>query len=539
MSTEPTLIYLETDDEITTVVRRMRAADPGRIVIVAPGRSRATSSTVALRLLARAAEEDGRSVSIVGDALTRSLAAEAGLAAYGSVADARRADPAEPPAPAEARRAAIHVVRGPAPDDTAPTLTAVAAATRDADTVTVPVARPRPAPPSPRRRPPTRPSTRRRPPLAAAIAAGLAILVAWGAIAALVLPAAAITIAPRSEAISPFEDTVSIAEATPLRGEVEARATVTATEPFDVNAPATGRVTFFNFNFFDVVVPAETLVATGQEEGDQAFATLEAITVPAGEFDPFQGGITAGEASVDVTAAAPGPGGNVEAGAIDTVLDPNLAGQLRGFPSITEPLVTNIDPTTGGATDTGVEFSQEDVDAAVAALRDDLQAMAAEATAEAEGMLVAAAAEPSEAVIEGLDDLVGRRDAESVEITGTLAYDLLYADPALVEEEAMQLLAEDGSAVPEGWELVAASLAVELGEVRREGDSLLVDVEISGERTPVIDRGAVLERVAGLSEEAAIAALGELGTATVDLWPVWVGTVPDNDWRIELEIVDP
>ena len=202
------------------------------------------------------AEEDGRAVSIVGDALTRSLAAEAGLAAYGSVADARRADPAEPPPPAEARRAAIHVVRGPASDDTAPTLTAVAAATRDADTVTVPVARPRPAPPPPsRRRPPARTSTRRRLPLAAAIAAGLAILVAWGAIAALVLPAAAITIAPRSEPITPFADTVTIADATPLRGDVEARATVTATEPFDIDAPATGRVTFFNFNFFDVVGP--------------------------------------------------------------------------------------------------------------------------------------------------------------------------------------------------------------------------------------------------------------------------------------------
>ncbi|MDQ2689064.1 MAG: hypothetical protein M3Y29_02165, partial [Chloroflexota bacterium] len=79
MSDVPTLLYLEADDEITAVVRRVRAADPGRVVIVAPGRSRATSSAVALRLLARAGEEDGRELAVVGDALTRSLAAEAGL----------------------------------------------------------------------------------------------------------------------------------------------------------------------------------------------------------------------------------------------------------------------------------------------------------------------------------------------------------------------------------------------------------------------------------------------------------------------------
>jgi len=540
VSDEPTLIYLETDDEITTVVRRMRAADAGRVVIVAPGRSRATSSTVALRLLARAAEDDGRAVSVVGDALTRSLAAEAGLTGYGSVADARRADPGEPQAPAEARRATIHVVRGPAADDTAPTLTAVAAATREADTVSVPVARPRPRsePPARRRTPPRRPG-RRRLPLAAAAAAGLAILVACGAIAALVLPAAAITIAPRSDPIAGVEDTITVDDLVPLRGTAEAEATVEATQPFDIDEPATGRVTFFNFNVFDVQVPAETLVATGQEEGDQAFGTREAILVPAAEFDPFSGGITAGEASVDVTAAAPGPDGNVEAGMIDTVLDPDLAGQLRGFPTIPNNLVTNVDPTSGGATDTGLEFSQEDVDAALAELHEALVADIAERTAETEGMLVADVAEPPEPVIQGLEDLVGRRDVETVQITGTLAYDRLAVDPAVVEELAIQRLAGDPSLVPDGWELVAAATEVALGEVSRQGDSLLVDVTITGERTPVIERETVLERVIGLSEEEAISALGSLGRATVELWPVWVGTVPDSDWRIEFEIVEP
>ncbi|HYI65514.1 MAG TPA: hypothetical protein VEW95_01165, partial [Candidatus Limnocylindrales bacterium] len=94
MSEETTLLYLETDDEVTSVARRLGAADKGLVVLVAPGRSRATSSVVALRLLARVAADADRRLAVVGDALTRSLAAEAGLDAYASVEDAHNAVPA-------------------------------------------------------------------------------------------------------------------------------------------------------------------------------------------------------------------------------------------------------------------------------------------------------------------------------------------------------------------------------------------------------------------------------------------------------------
>ena len=120
MSDTPTLIYLEADDEVTTVVRRLRQVEGERVVLVAPGRSRATSSVVALRLLARVGEEAGVTIAVAGDALTRSLAAEAGLDTYASVEDARNARPAAP-AEAPTRQASIHVVRGEAAsDETAP-----------------------------------------------------------------------------------------------------------------------------------------------------------------------------------------------------------------------------------------------------------------------------------------------------------------------------------------------------------------------------------------------------------------------------------
>ncbi|MGZ6213566.1 MAG: hypothetical protein ACXWMG_01280, partial [Candidatus Limnocylindria bacterium] len=110
---EPQLLYLESDDEITSVIRRLRGADAGRVVLVAPGRSRATSSVVALRLLARAAADTGRSVALVADASTRALAGEAGIAAFASVADATSPTPS-PAEPMTPTRAPIHVVRGAA-----------------------------------------------------------------------------------------------------------------------------------------------------------------------------------------------------------------------------------------------------------------------------------------------------------------------------------------------------------------------------------------------------------------------------------------
>lgn len=540
------LIYLEADDEITTVVRRLREAGGHRVVIVAPGRSRATSSVVALRLLARAAEAGGQRVAVVGDALTRSLASEAGLATYASVDDARSADPDAPVEPVEAHSAYINVVRGKAVDDTAPTLAGVAtsqtspAAERDAETRVVPVARPAAAPRSRRRRtagaPGRAPGTgRRRISTRVGFAALAAVLVGWAAIAALILPAAAITIEPRTEPVGPVSDVVVIDTPERISGSVEAAVTATPTVPFDVEEAATGTVVFFNWSFLSVDVPAGSLVAAGK----QAFETLEPITVPNGEFDPFQGGITAGEAGVGVRAAAPGPDANVAADAIDTVLDPTLDSQLRGFPSITERRVTNPEATSGGVIESGLEFGQEDVDAAVADLRDSLAAAVEAELAGTEDLVFVDPADPLEPQITGLDDLVGRRDAEQVELTGSLAYDRLAADPDDVTARAIDQFAADPALPDDGWTLIESATVVEIGEARREGDRLLVDVTVNGVAAPVVERDAVIDRVTGLSAEEARAALAELGVATVELWPGWVGTVPESDWRIDVELLAP
>lgn len=529
MSDTPTLIYLEADDEVTTVVRRLRQVDGERVVLVAPGRSRATSSVVALRLLARVGEEAGVTIAVAGDALTRSLAAEAGLDTYASVEDARNARPA-PPADAPKRQASIHVVRGEAAsDETAPVPLSAVVAPAAAAAIEE-ATQQRPVVVVPRNAPASRPRWRSVP--TAAILALLALLIVGGGVlGAMLLPAATILVTPRSEPIGPVEYEIAVPDAERVDGNVEASAMVTATGIYQIQAAATGTVVLFNFNTVDVLVEQGTFLAAGE----QAFATVEEVGVPPGRLTS-DGRIQAGEQAVGVVAAVIGETANVPAAAIDTVVNEGMAARLRGFPNNPERLVVNPEATAGGIDTTGAEITQVDVDTAVAALRADLDEQLAAALGSSGGAVSADAVEAPEPVVEGVDGLVGTRDQAETQITGTLAYDRLSAERADVVARAEEQLASDASVLPSGNALLPDATRVTIGEARVEGAGLVVSVSMTGASAPPPEPDEYLRRVRGRSAEEAEAALEQLGSATVTLWPGWVQTVPELDWRIDLRI---
>jgi hypothetical protein len=535
VSEAATVIYLEADDEVTSVIRRVRAAEPGPVVVVAPGRSRATSSVVALRLLGRAADADEREVRVVGDALTRSLAAEAGIPAYSTLDDARRAADG-PPSVAEPHQAEIHVVRGPLTEDTAPTIAATPLAAPSApprsvddDELTrpVPVVR---APPA-RERPPRRSTTARLP--LAAFGAIAALLIGALVAGATLLPAATVTIAPRTVDVGPVPYRVTIEDPERVAGTATATAEVPATGTYAIQEPASGVVILFNWTFFPVFVPAGTFVAAGE----QAFATQADVTVPRGRLTG-QGTIAAGDAEVAVVAAAPGPAANVAAEAINVVVDEGVDDRLGGVPENPQPRVLNPEPTAGGIDTTGSEITQADVDAAVEALRTELAAQIADATGE-DGGRIAVPAEPAEPVIEGLDDLVGTRDPEAIEISGTQAWEVLAVDSEAVLERGTETFLADEGVVPDGTELLADTVAVVIGEASQAGGTLSVDVTVTARAASAVDPEEVRRRIAGRSADEAEAAIADLGDASVELWPGWVTTVPGMAWRVDLLIVDP
>jgi hypothetical protein len=533
VSESPTLLYLEADDEITTVVRRVRDSEPGRVVVVAPGRSRATSSAVALRLLARAAEADGRELAVVGDALTRSLAAEAGLAAFASVDDARRGDApaAAATATAAASHATIHVVRGPATDDAAPTLAAAAvgAGSIGPNDVTRPV----PVGRHPRRPPQARQAARGVRALPAAAVAALVLLLAGVMVAgAVLLPAATVTVVPSTEPIGPFDYTVTVTDTVRETGTERATATVTATGTYEDVVAASGTVVLFNWTFGGVFVPAGTFVAAGE----QAFATQADVTVPRGRLTLF-GTIEAGTIEVAVLAAAPGPAANVEAQAINVVVNESIDAQLRGFPENPEARVVNPQPTSGGIDESGQLITEGDVEAAVNTLGETLSNEVNAQTAAGPDELVVAAERP-EPVITGTDGLAGTRDLPEAEIAGTLDWAVLRVEMAAVEDAATERLPAE-AALPETEEILPDSVSVEVNGARVVGDAMEVDVRVTASATAVLDPDEVASRIGGMTPDEAQAELADIGEVTVELWPPWVTEVPTMDWRVEVEIGEP
>jgi hypothetical protein len=555
------VIYLEPDDEIPTVIRRLREATGSRIVLVAAGRTKATSSAIAVRLIARAAREAGRDVALVADPAARSLAAEAGIAAFASVADAQGGA-----APAEAAprpRAAIRVVRGegggrlrtPVSPAVAPQPPAAKAAAGDRgaavpgsgegpgggweaagwasgpgdETREVPTVRANPPPRGPvARKRAVR--GRRLPPLGrrgwSIIGVLAALLVAA---ASAVLPAASVTIVPAVRAVGPYDYTLQV------RGRVDSGELNTtlqgqATGEHVESAPAKGTVVFTNYNLSPVTVPKGTQVSGG----GQAFATDAALSLGRAVFVGLNLRPTTG--SISVSATNGGPDGNVAAGAIDTVESGAVASQLWPYGGTTPREVNNPDALAGGTSTTQPEVSQGDVDALVAAVQAALGTQLTSHIAAATDRVYAPAATDETASVPVPDGLVGTVGQTTFQLSGTLAYSRTYAMAADLESEAARQLGGDARAVPAGSTLLPSTIALKITKVMAQGGIVTADAAVSGSVASSIDASAVRDRISGLTASQAEAALADLGTVHVDLWPAWVGEVPRLAFRISVDV---
>jgi hypothetical protein len=515
---DPQLLYLEPDDEITSVVRRLRGADVGRVVLVAPGRSRATSSVVALRLLARAAADTGRSMALVADASTRALAGEAGIAAFASVGDATSGTPS-PAEPMTPTRAPIHVVRGAGFARSQPPK---AAPPTDGLDETVAVHLP----------PPSRPTGGSRrfrgggliprwPWLAALLVVALAV-------GAALLPGATVRITPVTEAVGPIAYPISIPVIGHVTDELESSKPGTATGERLEKVPATGIVTFSNWNSFQVDVPQGTQVSVG---GTIAFLTIERISVPKRRsfLNPEPG-----QRSVGVVAVEPGTGGNVGAGAIDTIDDLSVRVLLRAFDDNTNRLVVNDDATTGGVETSHPVIQQSDIDAVVAAIEADLQQQLSDALDAEADRLYAGAPDTEVPVVNIPDDLLGTEDETTFELRGTLEFDRAYGSKPDAETAARAALLGDPEATPLGTTILEETIDIEMGNATVTGDSLQIRASVNAQAAAKIDHAAARDLVAGKTVEEARRALADLGEVEIDLWPPWVDKVPVLEFRIEV-----
>ena len=537
MADETQLLYLEPDDEITTVVRRLREADASRVVLVASGRTKATTSTVALRLLAQVATEEGREVALVADAGARALAAEAGIAAFASVADATAGGPppAQPPAP----HAPIHVVRGEAepaaPDLPASELAAstpVVAPRGMEETQAVPVQRPAryPVPPPSGDVAPTPPVTARGPRRARWVvpAIALALLIGIGAALGTVLPAASVTIRPRAVAVGPLtyelRPQTHAATGEPLTSTQQGEATGHRTR----RTAASGNVLLINYSPDNVIVPAGTVVSAG---GEILFQTTQTVTVPESFF------AFVGTAVAPVQALEHGPSGNVPELAIDTIENRDVDHALRG-PGPDERRIRNDDPTSGGDEQELVVVRKSDITAVTDAIRKDLnQQLEQQRTQDGEDRIYAAQGAPRPR-IDVPDDLEGHTSADpyTFELTGTLEDDQPYVLRADAEDAAAEAIAADETAAPAGTVMEPDSVTIELGDATLDGQALVLHADVTAQAVPEFDESTIAQRIAGQTIEQARQELSAIGPASVTLWPFWVDRVPRLAWRVNVDV---
>jgi hypothetical protein len=237
------------------------------------------------------------------------------------------------------------------------------------------------------------------------------------------------------------------------------------------------------------------------------------------------------EISVPVEAVRPGPEANVPAGTIDEA--PSLAAQ--GIE------VTNPEAMAGGLFEETLLVTREDYDAAVVNLRQRLDGALAsyqqDPTGVPEGLTVfPQTAAPGEVTFDPpAEELVGA-EAEGFRLRGTMAAQVLGVDQDEVATMMTKALADE---IPEDMVVVPSSVVIDASEGVPEGDAIRFDGEARALAQQVIDADAIVARVAGLPVSEARAILEDLGASTVSVWPEFLGDLPGDRSRIELDVRTP
>lgn len=500
--------YLDSDDEITDAVARLRGTDDERVVFVVPPGSRIATGRINFKLLAREAETRDLALAVASpDEQVRAMATSAGVLAA---------------ATAEAAEAALE--RGDEPEPGLPPAADAAPSAETAATASAAAEKPS-----------SQLSWRSRRMRVATLLVLVAVVVG-GALAAQVLPSADITLRPRLLALGPLEATVTAA------ADVEVPDPETATIPLTVisipleleerveasgtqvtETKARGEVVFSSEGrASDKEIPAGTRVETPAQI---RFRTTETAVLPAGE----EGVPT--QVVVPVEALEGGEAGNVRAEAISEA--PSLVDQGIS--------VSNPAATTGGRTETAPLVEPRDFDDAVVNLGEALEGKLAAWVRDPANAPAGLTVFPETAERGPLDlqpqagDVVGTT-VDGFVLSATATGEVLAVDEALVDELLETRLR---SSLPEAMALREASIVVEHepGEVD-EGDRIRFSGRASGTMEPLIDADALLARIAGLPVSEAQAILEELGPATVNVWPGFLGDLPNDRERITLDVLE-
>ncbi|MBI4032098.1 hypothetical protein HY374_00150 [Candidatus Berkelbacteria bacterium] len=535
------ILYLEPDEEITSVVEKLAGLDGKRVALVLPKNAQLAGSVVNLKLLAREAERQHKTIAIVTqDPVGTSLAAQVGIPVYASPSDSTPVSPAARPRPdvddvidlaesaaATAEESPVPVRRYDAPAPRAEEevrMAPVAAAT---------------ASPIPKR--PAAPGLWRRY-RALLVALVLALLAGFTAWFFLIYPQASITLAVASD---PVTETVTVVvdnnisapdnanghiPGQKLQTDETVKESFDATGSKDVGTKATGSVTISNRLGEAVTVPAgSTLV-----RGDVTVLTKDAVTVGAATVSLDASGnvsVTPGTAKADVESQSPGEAGNLAPGDFTIT---SFTGSKRE-----KVTASNSAALSGGESRTVKVVTDDDIAKARGSVADKVKdGLATKLTEQAKDLTVLANTLEIE-VVESMPSKQAGDEADRFDLDATVRARTIGFTTA--EYQAM-IVALVTAKLPEGKELVVTNEdSVETTvESKDYGQGFLtLKGTMRTESVQKVDETALKTLIAGKTAIQAETALKEqegITEATITLRPTFRRTVPDAASQIRITL---
>ena len=367
---------------------------------------------------------------------------------------------------------------------------------------------------------------------------GVLVVATAGVFASLqTLPTAQITLTPRTTTIGPLPLTITalttVSEPDPETGRlpaVDVKIPLSAEKSY----PATGRETV------EARATGSVVLTSPDQPFDQSILARTRVRTPSGvEFQTTRpvvmprvaAGGGPSQVTVPVEAVAPGDQGNVAAGTITLV--PSL--EAQGIS------VSNPEATSGGRHEETPVVTQEDYESALADLQNGLMVELAARLDDPESLpddltVFTRTAEPGTVEHQPpAEDLVGSRTAEFT-LAGDIAAHVLAVDERSVDAMARSIVLAE---LPEGMAVLPGRLSVQTGDGVAGDGGIRFDGTASAVAYQVIDKEAVLARIAGLTVSEATAILEALGATTVTVWPDFLGDLPSDSNRIRLDVLDP
>ncbi len=539
-------IYIDVDDEITSIIDKVKSAPDKIVALVLPKRATVLQSIVNMKLLKKSAATAKKSIVLItSEAGLMPLAGAVGL----HVAKTLQSKP-EIPSPPDQTDTTEPVISEDEDEpviDKSKAVGTLAASKTDDDMETIelddaPEDDVKAETGSKKKKSaigfkvPNFDKFRTR--FFLGIGALILLLFAWF-FAAVVMPKAVITISTDTSTVTSsisFNANTATQNLDVDKAQVPAvvkelkktdTESISATGKKDNGEKATGTITAYNCTDDPVVAPAGTLFSNS----GYSFSSNQAVTVPASDFT--SGGICKknASASIAVTAVAGGTASNLSAGREYTS---NFASTLSGTGSA----------MTGGTTNLVTVVSQDDVDSAVARMKGRLDQDATnelKQQLQSEGLQSLDETRTIGSPVVKATPTVGE-EATDVTVTAETTYSVLgvrsdYLSQLIKKDVSAKIDTEKQSILDDG--LSKAALRLEARKSPTEAQLTLQSIAIAG---PELNEASIKDQIRGKKRGDAEKLIGNLPgvkDVTIEYKPFWVLSTPKAAKKIIITIEKP